>query len=129
MAMTGGTSKLVAKGTPPGWPGPISLYVYYKEDSQSIENNQTVLSLGMYVTTPDGWYFGSWKDWNGSYIGTETSGSNCKTFDGSCPANTQTRWLVENQKAAALHLLVSAAVPPPNSSSRHSPNGRPNAIV
>lgn len=103
MAMTGGTSKLVSKGTPPGWPGPISLYVYYKEDSQSIENNQTVLSLGMYVTTPDGWYFGSWKDWNGSYIGTETSGSNCKTFDGSCPANTQTRWLVENQKVTVTH--------------------------
>lgn len=104
MAMTGGTAKLVSKGTPPGWPGPISLYVYYKEDSQSTEDNQTVLSLGMYVTTPSGWYFGKWTDWNGSYVGTATSGSSCKSFDGSCPAGTEgTRWLVENQKITVKH--------------------------
>ena len=47
MAMSGGTAKLVATGTPSGWPGPISLYVYYKEKSQDTANNQTVLSLGM----------------------------------------------------------------------------------
>lgn len=104
MAMTGGKSQLVSQGTPPGWSGPVSLYVYYKEDSQSIENNQTVLSLGMYVTTPDGWYFGPWGDYNGSYVGTETSGDNCKTFNGACPANTQgTRWLVEDQKVTVTH--------------------------
>ena len=104
MAMTGGKSKLVATGTPSGWPGPIALYVYYKEDSQSVENNQTVLSLGMYVTTPSGYYFGQWDDFNGSYVGTATSGSNCKTFDGGCPSNTTvTRWLVENQKVTVTH--------------------------
>ena len=104
MAMSGGIKRLVASGTPSGWPGPISLYVYYKESSQSITGNTTTLSLGMYVTTPSGWYFGSWTDFDGSYVGTATSGSNCKTFDGSCPANTQgTRWLVENQNITISH--------------------------
>ena len=104
MAMTGGTAKLVSQGTPPGWPGPISLYVYYKEDSQSIETNKTVLTLGMYVTTPSGWYFGPWGDFYGSYVGTATSGDNCKEFNGACPANTVgTRWLVENQKVTVTH--------------------------
>lgn len=104
MAMSGGTAKLVATGTPSGWPGPISLYVYYKEKSQDTANNQTVLSLGMYVTTPSGYYFGPWADWNGSYVGTATSGSNCKSFDGACSANTQgTHWLVENQEITVTH--------------------------
>lgn len=105
MAMTGGTAKLVASGTPSGWPGPICLYVYYKEKAQSVSNNTTTLSLGMYVTTPSSsWYFGSWTDSYGSYIGTETSGGNCKTFDGSCPAKTAgTRWLVENQDVTVSH--------------------------
>ena len=104
MAMTGGTAKLVSKGTPPGWPGPISLYVYYKEDSQDKDTNKTVLSLGMYVTTPAGWYFGPWGDFYGSYVGTATSGDNCKEFNGACPANTQgTRWLVENQNVTVTH--------------------------
>lgn len=103
MAMSGGTAKLVATGTPSGWPGPISLYVYYKQKSQDLANNKTVLSLGMYVTTPSGWYFGPWDDFNGSYVGTATSGSNCKTFNGGCPANTQTRWLVENQDITITH--------------------------
>ena len=104
MAMTGGTAKLVAKGTPSGWPGPIQLYVYYKEKSQSTENNRTTLSLGMYVTTPDGWYFGPWTDGIGSYVGTATSGSNCKSFNGACPANTQvTRWLAEDLEVTVDH--------------------------
>lgn len=104
MAMTGGKSKLVATGTPSKWPGPISLYVYYKEDSQSKENNQTVLSLGMYITTPSGYYFGPWDDFNGSYVGTATSGTNCKTFNGTCPSNTKgTRWLAENLKVTVTH--------------------------
>lgn len=104
MAMTGGTAKLVSSGTPSSWPGAISLYVYYKEKSQSVANNQTVLSLGMYVTTPSGYYFGPWADWNGSYIGTATSGSNCKTFDGACPSGTQgTYWLVEDQEITLTH--------------------------
>ena len=104
MAMTGGIAKLVSSGTPSGWPGPINLYVYYKEKSQSVANNQTVLSLGVYVTTPSGYYFGPWADWNGSYVGTATSGSGCKSFDGACPSNTQgTRWLVENQEVTVTH--------------------------
>ena len=103
MAMTGGTARLVAQGTPPRWPGPISLYVYYKESTQSIANNTTVLSLGMYVTTPSGWDIGSWEDWNGSYIGTATSGANCKTFNGDIPNFQGTRWLVENQNITVTH--------------------------
>ena len=104
MGMTEGTEKLVSSGTPSGWSGPVSLYLYYKVKSQSVENNQTVLSLGMYVTTPNGWYFGPWKDYNGSYIGTATSGDNCKTFDGSCPAKTQgVRWLVQDQDITVTH--------------------------
>ena len=34
MAMTGGTAKLVASGTPPGWPGAVNLYVYYKHSNK-----------------------------------------------------------------------------------------------
>lgn len=103
MAMTGGTAKLVAQGTPPGWPGPVSLYVYYKEESQSITNNQTVLSLGMYVTTPNQWDIGPWTDYYGSYIGTATSGNNAKTFKGNIPNFYGTRWLVENQLVTVTH--------------------------
>lgn len=103
MAMTGGTAKLVSQGTPPGWPGPVSLYVYYKVESQNIENNQTVLSLGMYVTTPKKWDIGGWTDYNGSYVGTATSGENCKTFDGDIPNFYGTRWLVENQQVTVTH--------------------------
>lgn len=103
MAMTGGTAKLVSQGTPPGWPGPVSLYVYYKEESQSIANNQTVLSLGMYVTTPKYWDIGVWSDFYGSYIGTATSGENAKTFNGAIPNFYGTRWLVENQKVTITH--------------------------
>lgn len=103
MAMTGGTAKLVSQGTPPGWPGPISLYVYYKEESQDITKNQTVLSLGMYVTTSNQWDIGKWTDFYGSYIGTATSGENAKTFDGTIPNFYGTRWLVENQKVTITH--------------------------
>lgn len=103
MAMTGGTAKLVSQGTPPGWPGPVSLYVYYKVESQNIENNKTVLSLGMYVTTPNKWDIGGWTDYNGSYVGTATSGENCKTFDGDISNFYGTRWLVENQQVTVTH--------------------------
>lgn len=103
MAMTGGTAKLVKSGTPSGWPDAIKLYVYYKVVSQSVANNTTTLSLGMYVTTPSGWDIGSWTDWNGSYIGTATSGANCKTFNGEIPNFDGTRWLVENQEVTVTH--------------------------
>lgn len=103
MAMTGGTAKLVKSGTPPSWPDSVKLYVYYKEVSQSIANNTTTLSLGMYVTTPRNWDIGGWTDYNGSYIGTSTSGDNCKTFDGDIPNFSGTRWLVENQNITVKH--------------------------
>ena len=106
MAMTGGTAKHVASGTPDygNAPSPIKLYVYYKEKSQSVANNTTVLSLGMYFTTPSGWDIGSWSDYNGSYVGTATSGSNCKTFNGKVPTGTTgTYWLVENQDITVTH--------------------------
>ena len=104
MAMTGGTAKLVKTGTPSGWPDSIKLYVYYKEKSQDIAKNETVLSLGMYITTPSGWSIGTWDDFYGSYIGTATSGGNCKSFNGTIPSGTMgTRWLVENQDITIKH--------------------------
>ena len=104
MAMTGGTAKLVKTGTPSGWPDSIKLYVYYKEKSQDITKNETVLSLGMYITTPSGWSIGTWDDFYGSYIGTATSGGNCKSFNGTIPSGTMgTRWLVENQDITIKH--------------------------
>ncbi len=104
MAMTGGTAKLVASGTPSGWPDSIKLYVYYKEKSQDVANNQTVLSLGVYVTTPSGWSIGKWDDFNGSYVGTATSGGDCKTFAGTVPSGTMgTRWLAENLDVTVKH--------------------------
>lgn len=104
--MTGGIAKHVASGTPNygDAPSPIKLYVYYKEKNPSVANNTTVLSLGMYFTTPSGWDIGSWSDYNGSYVGTATSGSNCKTFNGKVPTGTTgTYWLVENQDITVKH--------------------------
>lgn len=104
MAMTGGVAKLVKTGTPSGWPDSIKLYVYYKEKSQSTASNETVLSLGIYITTPSGWSIGQWDDFNGSYVGTATSGSNCKSFNGLVPSGTMgTRWLVENLDITVKH--------------------------
>lgn len=103
MAMTGGTAKLVKTGTPSGWPDSVKLYVYYKQ-TQNVERNETVLSLGMYITIPSGWNIGQWDDFNGSYIGTATSGDNCKSFVGTVPAKTSgTRWLVENKDITVKH--------------------------
>ena len=104
MAMTGGTAKLVKTGTPSGWPDSIKLYAYYKEKSRDIAKNETVLSLGMYLTTPSGWSIGQWDDFYGSYIGTATSGSNCKSFNGLIPSGTMgTRWLAENLDITVKH--------------------------
>lgn len=104
MAMTGGTAKLVKSGTPSGWPSSVKLYVYYKEKSRSAENNTTTLSLGMYITVPSGYWLEAWGDHRGSYVGTATSGSNCKSFDGSIPYKTSgTYWLVENKDITVTH--------------------------
>lgn len=103
MAMTGGTAKLVKSATPSGFPSSVKLYVYYKEASQSIADNTTTLSLGMYITTPSNYDIGSWTDYNGSYVGTAKSGTNCKTFDGDIPNFSGTRWLVQNQNITVKH--------------------------
>lgn len=104
MAMTGGTAKLVKSSTPSGWSGSVKLYVYYKVASQSIANNTTTLALGMYFTTPSGYWIGAWGDNRGSYIGTATSGANCKTFNGAVPDKTYgPYWLCENLKVTVSH--------------------------
>ena len=106
MAMTGGKAYLVrdvaANYGNAKWN--IKLYVYVKEQSRDIEKNTTTLSLGMYVVTPSGYDIGSWSDNNaGSYIGTATSGANCKVFDGDIPNFSGTRWLIENQNITVTH--------------------------
>lgn len=106
MAMTGGKAYLVrdvaANYGNASWR--IKLYVYVKEASRSVENNTTTLSLGMYVVTPSGYDIGAWYDSSGgSYVGTATSGANCKTFDGDIPNFSGTRWLVENKEITVTH--------------------------
>lgn len=104
MAMTGGTAKQVKSGTPSGWPGSIKLYIYYKVKSQSVANNTTTLSLGAYITTPSGYWLEAWADNRGSYVGTATSGTNCKSFDGTLPYKTEgTYWLTENNDITVSH--------------------------
>ena len=106
MAMTGGKAYLVrdvaANYGNASWR--IKLYVYVKELSQNVENNTTTLSLGMYVVTPSGYDIGAWYDSTaGSYVGTATSGANCKAFDGDIPNFSGTRWIVENQNITVTH--------------------------
>lgn len=97
MAMTDGVAKLVESGTPPNWPGPIELHVYYRVEGQDIHTNKTTLRLGMYLSTPNGWYIGPWTDYYGSYLGTSPQGEGCIPFNGSIPEHTMnTRWLAEN---------------------------------
>lgn len=99
MAMTGGTAKLVYTGYGNGRSDfPINVYVYYKT-SQSIANNQSTVTCGMYVTTPGSAYdIGSWADSNGSYVGTSSL-----TFNGAIPNFGGTRWLVENKTFTVNH--------------------------
>ena len=106
MAMTGGKAYLVrdvaANYGNASWR--IKLYVYVKEASRSVENNTTTLSLGMYVVTPFGYDIGPWYDSSGgSYVGTATSGANCKTFDGDVANFSGTKWLVENKEITITH--------------------------
>ena len=103
MAMTGGTAYLVRHEKPDygkkSWY--IDLYVYVKQVSQSVDNNQTTLSLGMYVVAP--YDIGAWDYSSDSYVGTATSGNDCKTFNGAIPKFNGTRWLVENQNVVVTH--------------------------
>jgi hypothetical protein len=105
MAMTGGKAYRVrhvkANYGNANWY--IDLYVYVKEKSQSVANNNTVLSLGVYAVTPSGYDIGPWYKSTDSYIGTATSGTNCKTFDGAIPNFSGTRWLIENQEITVPH--------------------------
>lgn len=99
MAMTGGTAVLVHTGYGGGRSDfPIRVYVYYKT-SQSVTNNQSDITCGMYVTTPgSNWDIGAWGDTKGSYIGTSAL-----TFDGSIPNFAGTRWLAENKTFKVNH--------------------------
>lgn len=100
MAMTGGTSKLVHTGY--GNYGqanfPIKLYVYYKT-SQSVANNQSTVTCGMYVTTPgSSWDIGSWSKSGDSYVGTTSN-----TFSGAIPNFSGTYWIAENKTFTVDH--------------------------
>lgn len=98
MAMTNYSSKLVHTGHCNGNSSkPIYVYVAYKS-SQSTANNQSTMSVGMYVVTPSGWSIGKWTDYNGSYVGTTDL-----TFDGTIPNFEGTHWLVENKTFTVDH--------------------------
>lgn len=98
MAMTNYESRLVYTGYCNGDTSkPIYVYVAYKS-SQSIDNNQSTIYTGMYVTTPSGWSIGEWNDYNGSYVG-----STSNTFDGTIPNFSGTRWIAENLSFTVNH--------------------------
>lgn len=98
MAMTNYSAKLVHTGHCDGNSSkPIYVYVAYKS-SQSIANNQSTISVGMYVVTPTGWSIGKWTDYNGSYVGTTAL-----TFDGTIPNFEGTYWLAENKTFTVDH--------------------------
>jgi hypothetical protein len=102
MAMTGGTAYCVrhVKANYGNASWYIDLYVYVKEQSRSIEYNETTLALGMYVVTPGAAYdIGQWDDWNAtSYVG-----STSNTFNGTIPNFGGTRWIVENKYLTVKH--------------------------
>lgn len=104
MAMSGGTAYLVrSKYTNYGnnsWT--TDLYVYVKLLSQDKINNQSKISLGLYVYSK---YEIDWIDWgtNGtSYVGTSTSGANCFTFTKG-RSGSGTYWLTENHEVTVTH--------------------------
>lgn len=100
MAMTGGTAKLVKTTYPfSDKTKAVNLYVYYKT-SQSIADNKSTITVGMYVTTPSGWDIGPWYKSTDSYIGTTGI-----TFDGAVPNFSGTRWLVENKTFTVDHKM------------------------
>ncbi len=99
MAMTGGTPKLVKTGY--GDYGdtnfPIKLYVYYKT-SQSVADNKSTITCGMYVTTPNNWDIGPWVKSSDSYVGTKSI-----TFNGEIPNFDGTYWIAENKSFTVNH--------------------------
>ena len=100
MSMTGGISQLVHTGIPKYGADtkyPIKLYVYHKSAQDSV-NNKSVVTVGMYLVVPSGYYIGAWDDFYGSYVGIPDN-----TFDGSIPNMDGTRWLAENKTFEVQH--------------------------
>ncbi|MEE0998485.1 MAG: DUF859 family phage minor structural protein [Treponemataceae bacterium] len=98
-AMTGGTSKLVlSQKTDSG--NTVSLYVYYKIDSQNITNNKTTLKLGMYVTVSGGGSIGPWSNNENSYLGTTSI-----TFSSAIPSvsSGSTYWIASEKAMTVEH--------------------------
>lgn len=104
MAMTGGKDYLVKSEVTNYGNGSdtIKLYIRVKEESQSVANNQTTLKVGMWITS--NYEIGTWSDSSsGSYLGTATSGDNCKYFDGTVSYGSGVRWLAENKEFIVTH--------------------------
>lgn len=107
MAMTGGTaykvrSKYANYGSA-SWA--IDLYVYVVQGTQSVANNTTALTLGMYVKTPGADYNINWTDYGGSYlgIGAFAGGSeNLSSFTKNASGGG-TIWLKENVSVTVKH--------------------------
>ena len=98
MAMSGGTSKLVATGKLGNFNATVKLYVYYKT-TQNVANNQSTVSCGMYIVITDGYNIGPWADDFGSYVGTTKL-----TFNGALTSKVNgTVWLAENKNFTVNH--------------------------
>ena len=107
MAMTGGTAhKVFSKNANYGsasWT--TDLYVYVVQGAQSITDNTTKLTLGMYVQTPGSAYGINWTDFGGSYLGIGAFGGGAEALT-SFKKNASgggTMWLVENVSVTVKH--------------------------
>lgn len=107
MAMTGGTAyKVLSKKANYGsasWT--TDLYVYVVQGAQSVANNTTQLTLGMYAYTPGSAYGINWTDFGGSYLGIGAFGGGAETLT-SFKKNASgggTMWLVENISVTVKH--------------------------
>lgn len=105
--MTGGTAyKVFSKKANYGsasWT--TDLYVYVVQGAQSVANNTTQLTLGMYAYTPGSAYGINWTDFGGSYIGIGAFGGGAETLT-SFKKNASgggTMWLVENISVTVKH--------------------------
>ena len=105
--MTGGTAyKVLSKKANYGsasWT--IDLYVYVVQGAQSVANNTTQLTLGMYAYTPGSAYSINWTDFGGSYLGIGAFGGGAETLT-PFTKNAKgggTMWLVENISVTVKH--------------------------
>ena len=79
-----------------------SLYVSVREKSQSVENNQTVIGVGMWITSK--YAIGTWSDnSSSSYVGTSTSGSGCYTFNGTVSYGSGSKVLLSEKEFTIAH--------------------------